>query len=165
MRQRCIPNGSEQQKKPRYVGCTISELFQDFQFFANWHENQIGFNQPDYELDKDILHPRNKLYSEDTCILVPKALNKFMTSTNAKRGMYPQGVWKGVNNSFRAGININGKSVALGSFLTVEEAYNAYKDAKTKLAKQWAERLKSMVVDPRVIIAMRNWNYSSYFED
>ena len=46
-------------------------------------------------LDKDILIKGNKIYSQDTCIFVPKAINSLFTNRKRFRGEYPIGVYKG----------------------------------------------------------------------
>ncbi len=40
MRLRCIEGGVAQTRRPTYSGCTVSEEFEDFQFFCNWHRSQ-----------------------------------------------------------------------------------------------------------------------------
>lgn len=56
-----------------------SELFQTYDNWVSWAENQAGFMHEDvngnlYQLDKDILGD-SKLYHEDVCVFVPPYLN------------------------------------------------------------------------------------------
>lgn len=56
-----------------------SELFQTYDSWVSWAENQAGFMHEDvngnlYQLDKDILGD-SKLYHEDVCVFVPPYLN------------------------------------------------------------------------------------------
>jgi hypothetical protein len=160
MNNRCRPGGSVQKKQPAYIGCSTSVNFKDFHFFAGWHENQIGFGLDTYELDKDILIPGNKLYSEDRCVLVPSALNTFFSDSRAIRGAYPQGVvWHPQRRKFQAQIKIDNKNTYLGLFATVDLAASAYKEAKDSEAQRWYNRLVAgeFIVDPRVIEAIKNW--------
>jgi hypothetical protein len=159
MKLRCTLDSSQQRKFPKYIGCTMSKNFEDFQFFVEWHMAQIGFGLPGYHIDKDMLVPGNKLYSENTCVLIPAALNTFAVYHDASRGLYPVGVSLHGSGKFSATVAINGKSKHLGLFTTPEKAFERYKTIKEKLAKEWYERLlnKEFAVDARVIDAMKNW--------
>ena len=58
-----------------YVDCEICEGWENFQNFAKWYyENEYQCNEP-LCIDKDILTHGNKIYSPDTCILVPQRIN------------------------------------------------------------------------------------------
>jgi hypothetical protein len=158
IRDRCATGGAQQERRPRYSGCAMSENFKNFQFFAEWCQSQIGYGLKNYHIDKDLLVDGNKLYSENTCVFVPAALNTFLCSHNASRGVYPQGV-NLCRGKFAAQIAINGKTKGLGYYPTVELAYAAYKTAKETEARRWFQRLanKEFIVDPRVIERMRVW--------
>lgn len=99
----------------------------------NWSEDEK------LNLDKDILHKDNKVYSLENCILVPDWINNLFTKSNAKRGEYPIGVsyHKGAKK-YKAQCNINGRYVGLGYYNTVEEAFYAYKIAKENEIKRIA---------------------------
>lgn len=162
MMQRCILNGRIQNKYPTYQGCTTSKEFEDFQYFADWYSKQVGYGLPDYDLDKDILFPDNKLYSEDTCVLIPHALNIFFIAKRSEngRGAFPQGVtYQQSAFKYKASISCSGVAKYLGIYETAEEAFQVYKVAKEAEARRWYERLSAgeFIVDPRVIERMRVW--------
>lgn len=162
MRLRCATGGKYQKKFQTYTGCTLSDNFKDFQFFTEWHRWQVGYNLDGYNLDKDILFSGNKTYGEDVCVLVPSALNSFLTARDYLRGNYPQGVsFHKATQKFIAQISINGKRTHLGLYSTPDEAAEAYKAAKEAEARRWCERLKAgeFIVDPRVIERMRTWTF------
>jgi hypothetical protein len=141
----------------------MSENFQDFRFFAEWCEGQIGYGVENYHIDKDILIPGNKLYSENTCVFVPAALNKFFIASDASRGLYPLGVsTDNTPGRFRVILCIDGVQRRIGSSRSIQEASEMYKIAKEKEAKRWYARLSKseFIVDPRVIKAVGNWQYS-----
>lgn len=157
---RCDPIGSVQKRSTTYVGCTMSESFKDFQFFAAWCNAQIGYGDMGFELDKDILIQGNKVYSEYVCVFVPSSLNLFLTSCLKTRGPLPQGVsYHKQSGKFHARIRVSGKMKHLGLFSSVTAASNAYKVAKQAEAGRWADRLEAneYLVDKRVIERMRNW--------
>jgi hypothetical protein len=81
-----------QLKSPTYIDCEVSDDFKNFQYFAEWCNNQIGFGAKDYQLDKDLVFKGNKLYSSDTCFFVPKQVNMFPVKSDISRGIHPIGV-------------------------------------------------------------------------
>jgi hypothetical protein len=146
-------------KEPSYKGCTVSENFKNFQFFAEWCNNQIGFNLPDWQLDKDILIKGNKIYSEDTCCFVPRSINNLFTFSNKARGDYPLGVYKDDTGRsaklFKAACPRpeGGNQKSLGRYFTVEDAFAAYKKYKEFVIQTRAESWKEDL-DPRVYQAL-----------
>lgn len=78
-----------------YKYCIVSEEFQSFEYFYLWYKKQIGSDETDWQLDKDILSDSNsKIYSEDTCVLVPTVINSFFVKHNNKKitSDFPSGV-------------------------------------------------------------------------
>ena len=158
MKDRCNPLSNYQKLTPSYSGCSISEEFEDFQYFANWYTVQTGYGFENYELDKDLLVEGNKIYSPDLCVLIPSSLNSFLNFKGASRGEYPIGVSKR-NGKYVCQMSFNGGHIHLGIFNTPDDAYKKYKEAKENFAKIWYERLlnKEFIVDTRVIERMKNW--------
>lgn len=158
---RCLTGGSVQQKHPSYVGCYMSDNFEDFQYFADWHTSQVGYNCDNYDLDKDLLIEGNKEYSEKYCVLIPKSLNVFLTDKKMVTGKSPIGYyWNTDHLKYRAKVSCPERGeVGLGYFDRKEDAFEAYKFAKESIARRWCERLENreFVVDERVIERMRNW--------
>ena len=71
-------------KHPTYKDCICSDNFKQYTYFYEWCEQQKGFNTFDengniFELDKDLLFKDNKLYSEYTCVFLPKEVNALVT--------------------------------------------------------------------------------------
>lgn len=162
MMARCKAGGAMQKLHPTYVGCYVSEEFKDFQTFTNWHTQQIGYGLG-YELDKDILIENNKLYSQETCVLVPRSLNAFLCSAGTIRGKFPQGVcWNKRASKFEVSLRVSGIKKSIGRYSDLESAKLAYKEAKEDEALRWYDRLKNgeFVVDERVIDRMRVWRFN-----
>ena len=125
-----------QEKEPSYIDCSVCEEWLLFSNFKKWFdENYVD----GYALDKDILIKGNKVYSPDTCCFVPQEINAMLTKCNRTRGMYPIGVSK-CKNRFRVYLSVSGSRLFLGSFVTIEEAFNAYKKAKEAHIKEVAQR-------------------------
>jgi len=147
-----------QKKQPTYVGCTVSENFKSYAYFYEWCQGQIGFNQESYHLDKDLLAPQIKIYSEDTCVFLPQELNKLLNCKRKSRGNFPLGVdlRKG---RYRSRLNLFSESMYLGSFKTPEEAFLTYKHAKETYIKLQAEKWKAFI-DPRAYTALMAYEVS-----
>lgn len=162
MRNRCKNDGIVY---PSYVGCAMSENFKDFQYFVNWHRNQIGYSLPDYDLDKDILYAGNLLYSESTCVKIPHFLNTFTKGQTRVKDGLKQGVTE-FKGRYMSQISIDGVNKYLGLFATEDLAHEVYVNAKEAEAKRWYLRLiaKEFIVDQRVIERMRVWTFTKGVE-
>lgn len=144
------------EKYPTYRGCTVSEEWHSLQEFGMWHRKQkfSGFN---YHLDKDILVKGNKIYSPDTCCLVPQEINMLLTNNLASRGKYPQGVSSDNNGRFVVQMsNRVGIPRYIGRFDTIEEAALEYKKSKEAAVKLTASKFRSGM-DDKVFQALMEW--------
>lgn len=131
---------------PSYYDCEVVGDFLYFSKFLSWCEQQKGFGQEGFQLDKDILVKGNKNYSEDTCCFVPKDLNVILTHRRKDKGLYPVGVsYKPRINKYIAQISKFKKVIHLGCFDTPEEAFQAYKEAKEVYIKEVAEIYKDQI--------------------
>lgn len=150
MLQRCY---SEQylESHPTYIGTSVCSEWVYASEFKKWMEQQ------DYEgkcLDKDIIVPRSKLYSPDTCAFVLKATNTFVTESDAIRGDYPIGVtlYKRTGK-YRAQCRnpFSEERGYLGYFSTPKDAHEAWRKRKHELAQLVA----ATESDPCVVEALK----------
>ena len=157
MLKRCYSDGSKKQR-PTYEGCEVSENFKHYEYFYEWCNKQIGFNNKDWHLDKDLLVKGNKVYSENSCVFIPKDINSVLTKSTASRGEHLIGVcWSNTNKAFVAQVSKNkGKQEYLGSFKTEIEAFNAYKIAKESYLKELANKWKGEI-DGRAYEALMSY--------
>ena len=131
--------------KESYKDCTICEEWHNFQNFARWYVNQKGYGLG-YELDKDLLLKGNKVYSPDTCSLIPSEINLSIVGSRSFRGDYPVGVTKRSKiNSYVARISKFGKPTYLGSYSTPEEAFLHFKLEKEAYLKELAIKYRDTV--------------------
>ena len=145
-------------RQPTYEGCEVSDKFKSYEYFYEWCNKQIGFNNDEWHLDKDLLVKGNKVYSEKTCVFLPNEINSLLTRREALRGKHLIGVyWRNTKKAFVAQVNKNkGKSEHLGYFKTELEAYNAYKVAKEAFVKEQANKWKGKI-DLRAYEALMNY--------
>lgn len=142
---RCYCDNSNNRSKS-YFDCSMAEEWLFFPNFYNWIISQPNYekwkNNSGWHLDKDIIKKGNKIYSKETCCLVPHYINTIFKSTEQRRGEYPIGVSYNIREKkifaqcFDPIRNIN---AFLGYFNTPESAFEAYKQFKEKLIKEIAE--------------------------
>ena len=161
MLKRCYNDGFKN-KRPTYEGCKVSDKFKNYEYFYEWCNKQIGFdndgNGNPFQLDKDLLVKGNKVYSESTCVFIPREINQLLIKCTASRGEHLIGVyWSKTANAFVARVSRNkGCSEHLGLFNTELEAFKAYKTAKETFVKEQANKWKSQI-DPRAYNALMNY--------
>lgn len=130
-----------------YKDVVVCEEWHNFQNFGEWFDrNYYEIEGEMMELDKDILLKGNKIYCQQFCVFVPKSINSIFTNATKNRGEHPIGVWKH-KNRFECGCRniFKNKQVFLGSFLTPDQAFQAYRDYKEKYIKEVAEHYKDKI--------------------
>lgn len=155
---RCY-NENQRHKHQSYSGCTMSEFFLTYTNFRDWYVKQKNWDNPNFVLDKDLLSPKDsKVYSEETCVFLPKEVNILLTTTKASRGDLPLGVCKTQKGrtGFRACICKNGKDYEIGTFSTELEAFNAYKASREDYLKEKADKWKDFL-DVKAYNALMNY--------
>ena len=159
--QRCY-DPKLQEKYSTYKGCIVEDYWLNFQHMSEWI-NKNYYEVPDEVmcLDKDILYKRNKIYSRETCIFVPKKNNSLFVKSDKARGDYAIGVRLNQSGNYEARCN-NGyrKLVSLGTFSTEKEAFQVYKQYKEKIIKETIDSYKGIIPEPfysRLKIAMYNY--------
>lgn len=104
--------------------------------FTNWLKMTQGC------LDKDILFKGNKIYSPETCCLVPNCVNTLFVKKDANRGDLPIGVTRNHKRYMSLCSNpLTGNNHEyLGTYDTPKEAFYEYKKYKENIIKLVAER-------------------------
>lgn len=136
---------------PTYAGCSVTKEWLTFSAFREW---MAGQDWDGMELDKDILRPGNKVYSPDTCVFVPRALNAFLVDSAAARGEWPIGVYWDVQRGKFQSLCSNpftGKRESLGRFACPDAAHEAWRARKHEMACAYADQQ----TDQRIATALR----------
>jgi len=142
---------------PTYKGCTVADKWL---YFSNFREWMLTQDYKGLHLDKDILVPRNTVYSETTCCFVPVSVNVFFCGANAIRGEYPIGVsLRSDGKKYKMEcFNPFGKRYN-GSYGTISEAHEAWVEKKVLIASLLSQtegldpRIKNILKDPEKVKA------------
>lgn len=151
---------------PTYRDCIVCEEWHNFQNFARWwEENYYNIGKGRMHLDKDILIKGNKIYSPETCLIVPHRINELFVKKDENRGEYPIGVCETYNNKNKilivhCSIKENNKSKIkhLGVFPLDKpfQAFTCYKIFKENYIKQVADEYKDLIPN-KVYNALYNY--------
>lgn len=141
MLRRCYDK-KHKNKFPVYYGiCTVCDEWHNFQTFAKWyHENIYYVGTERMHVDKDIISSDNKIYSPDTCFIVPQRLNMLFKEKSNKYNL-PNGVRLKSNGKYEA--VYNGKH--LGTFDTIEFAIDAHDEEEQKAIVNIANKYKDKI--------------------
>lgn len=152
---RCY-NAKFHERQPQYKGCTVCEEWLNYSNFKVWYD-QHKIHGMALDLDKDILFKGNKVYSPETCVFVPHAINTLFLNSKKSRGELPVGVsYNERDNKYRAEMSFMGRQIKLGAFDTAEDAFSRYKEYKEDFIKDMAEQYRDEIPN-KVYAAMMGW--------
>lgn len=140
---RCYDHKTRE-RQPSYKIASICDEWLLFENFGDWLCSQPNYdkwlNGDRWALDKDILVKRNKIYSPDTCCLVPQNVNCLFLKRESQRGDYPIGV-RYSSDGFMASCHnpFTNRNEIIGYYSTPEKAFASYKNYKEDIIKQVAE--------------------------
>lgn len=133
--------------EPSYENVICCKDWLNYENFYEWIHSQTNFdkwqNNSWWQIDKDILVKGNKIYSPDTCCLVPINVNELFTNRANHRGDFPIGVSinKKTNKYIAECHNpFTNKKERIGTYSTAEKAFQAYKQYKEDIIKQVAQK-------------------------
>jgi hypothetical protein len=152
---RCY-NKEYQHKCNRYTydDCSVDPHWHNFQNFAEWFYSQPNHDKG-FHVDKDLRKKGNRIYSENTCSLVPLEVNSLFTGSNKR--INPRNLPVGIHfcntkklyiaQLHRGELTASGnpKQSRLGQYKTKDAALMAYKVAKEERSKQLAEKYKDVL--------------------
>lgn len=152
-----------QKLQPAYIGCSVDPYFHSFQNFADFYVNHESYGLG-YNLDKDLLGGDNKVYSPETCTMLPPEINSMITGSTASKNGMPLGVNK-IDNGYVARLN-KGKEGReyLGYYKTPEEAHKVYVEAKERYVKNKALEYANRI-EWKAFVALVNWTVYPKEED
>ena len=137
-------------REPVYIDCYVCDEWLCFQNFAEWfYNNYYEIEGQRMHLDKDILIKGNKIYSPNTCIIVPERINKlFIRKERKKDKNLPIGVFYYNNNGLMAKISKTRKNKEIVGVFPLDkpfQAFTCYKENKENYIKQVADEYKDLI--------------------
>ena len=153
---RCYTDYSTNKSTESYAGVKVEDQWHSYQVFAEWYEShseRFFINGITPKVDKDLIGT-GKLYSENTCVLLPNNVNCILADSRVTSS-FSHGV-RFICGKYFSEIMLNGKHTPLGSYDNPLDATLAYKRAKQKHLKVMAERYKQCLSE-KAYNALYNW--------
>lgn len=148
-----------QRRQPTYMDATVCDEWLLFSNFKKWFDE----NYPDelarelgikFDLDKDLLSDKAKIYSPDTCVFLPYNVNRFLSNRYSSNTSGYIGVcWHKRDNRWDARINDfnTNQQKHLGYFTNIEDAKDAYNKAREIEALKVKEYLRELGYNEKII--------------
>lgn len=147
---------------PSYENCLVCDEWHNYQNFRKWYDlNYYEVGTERMHIDKDILYKNNKVYSPETCLIVPQRINMLFMHKPNKYNL-PNGIRP--SDSGKYVVRYNHRH--LGTFETIEEAAIAHDKAKKEAIIDVANEYRKQIPD-KVYQALINWipDYIDYSEE
>lgn len=146
-------------RNPCYQGCWVCDEWHNFQKFAAWWKKHCHCE--DGQIDKDILFKGNRIYSPETCCIVPFEVNNVFFKKRRNHGEWPIGVTVDkrcdYSHSYKATFSDKRHRKKRGGvFKTPELAFGAYKKEREQVIHNLGYEFKN-VIEPEVFQALINY--------
>lgn len=140
-----------------YEDCIVcEEWLHSYEAFMEWFLNNLYYcGEQKLELDKDLFSNGKKIYSPETCCLLPKRINVVLAFRKEKFDGLPTGVYLSNSGKYLTTIH-KGIGHLSKTFDTVEEASEFYKTNKERHIRELALAYKKYLPEK---IFDTLWNY------
>ena len=138
-----------------YADCEVCKEWHNYQSFAVWYDAniyQVGTER--MHLDKDILFENNRLYSPDTCLIVPQSINELFHINSRKRK--DKDLPYTITRTNIGKYSVSYKGNLLGVCNNVDQCIELYISAKRRHLRERVKKLESELPE-KVKIALFNW--------
>ena len=142
MKQRCYNPKDKRYKFYGAVGVRMCDEWMDFENFYKWYMDNYYTVEGEYmAVDKDILGGDLKLYSPETCIIVPYRINGLFVHKyhGNMRGL------KKVGKRYQVQVRADGIYKYCGTYDTMEIASKVYKECKEAIIRGVIEEYKDKI--------------------
>ena len=143
-----------EEEKLRHPSMELSHCCPEWfnlQVFGEWYISQKGWDQPKWQLDKDLMGNGSRLYSPETCVILPPVINtsiRFINLGSVNNNGLPHGVHyakqcrKYITDCRTHGDDNKPKTMY---FKTAQEAFNWFKEKKEVFLKCLAFEFKDRI--------------------
>ena len=159
IRTRCKDTKNDDRIRKCYDEVTMCQEWKDNpKSFVQWYlEHYYTVDDEEMDVDKDLFGGDTKIYSPETCCIIPKSLNAILTNfkkhyregTNEENTL-PFGVnYSGKKKKYYSDIQFTGtgKTITLSEWDTAEEAFKEYKMMKQADMLMVAAQYKGKIPD------------------
>lgn len=146
MLKRCRGNCFKE-KQSSYQNCYVCDDWLCYENFEKWYnDNYYEVDSEQMCVDKDILIKNNKVYSPDTCMIVPERINSMFKHRRIdKKSSYPIGVTYVEDKKLFVSEVKSGNKRITTYHKTPDSAFYAYKIKKEECIKQVADEYKDKI--------------------
>lgn len=160
MLERCYSD-KYHQKEPAYIGCSVCDDWIRFSNFKRWFDNPKNGYKDGYQLDKDLLLQGNKVYSSETCCFLPREINAAIQVSRINEN---NGVKFNKKGDYTVHASLGGKKVNVGKFKNINDARNAYINAKKDNLLYLADKYYvEGKISHNIYNALINFDYKCYY--
>lgn len=150
--------------KPPYENCEVCEEWKIFENFKKWYtEHYYEVAGCDMEIDKDILVSGNRIYSPETCLIVPQRINELFRTFSNKYNL-PTGITLLKNDVKKGRYKVSYDGNFIGYFKTIRDACMAYEYTKKGAINEVAKMYKKELPD-YIFQILINWQPEFIFDD
>lgn len=143
MLRRCYNEKYKKNNVITYKDVIVCDEWLCYKNFEKWFdENYYSLGSETMCLDKDILNKKSNIYSPQTCLFVPLAINDLFIYKYSQNGMLSGVSYTSNKKKYRARISINNKEKFIGSYDNEIDAFNSYIKEKEKNIKTVANKYK-----------------------
>lgn len=157
MIKRCYSTYKGNRSQHCYEDVEVDSKWHNFHVFHEWYTNKtLKFIESGVapKLDKDLLGEGKRLYSPDTCCILPHSINCALIESK-KKGDLPFGLTR-KRNKYSGTITTEYSAKSIGSYFTVEDAVEAYSKEKIKSVQFLANKYHSFL-EQHVYDKLMNW--------
>lgn len=155
---RCYNPNVPNYKSYGEIGIVVDDEWHNFSNFKKWfNDNYYDIGDEKLVVDKDILVRNNKIYSSDTCLLVPVSFNSIFAGLNEYTSKHNKLGLSGLKRQNNGKFQLQIFNTTFSNFITVENAQetkmNIYKALLSGLVNNYPTmplRVKDAILNAEI---------------
>lgn len=164
MLRRCHTEDSSSYGRYGARGVTVCEEWRNFQVFAEWYEKNY---KRGFEIDKDILSGSTKIYSPETCRLIPHTINTAVSGiVDGKLINFRGYQYDKRSGKYRVCMRLDGKPYSGSYYESQKDAFMEYKRLKEgELQRVVTEEYERGNIDKLIYETVLSWEIQPHKDD